>query len=224
MLPTILMVLGIGFFIILIGFFLLIARVHKKVPQGKALIRTGFGGAKVALDSGIFVIPILHKVEEIDISLQTIVVEEEIITKEEERISMRVVFYLRINKDRNYTVEVAQTVGCARASSPETLHELFYPKCLEAIKTVATGFTIKELRKEREAFKKGILQTIGVDLNGYILDDCAIEQIRRIPNPNLEQAVFVLIDHKAPLKKGEKVLVVDQINDGKSYIVRRIIE
>jgi uncharacterized membrane protein YqiK len=59
---TILMVVLGGLLVIFIGFILLVARAHKKVPQGKALIRTGFGGAKVALDSGIFVIPILHKV------------------------------------------------------------------------------------------------------------------------------------------------------------------
>jgi uncharacterized membrane protein YqiK len=36
--------------IIIVGGILLVARTHRKVPQGKALIRTGFGGAKVALD------------------------------------------------------------------------------------------------------------------------------------------------------------------------------
>lgn len=78
------------------------------------------------------------------------------------------------------------------------------------------------MQREREAFKKGILQTIGTDLNGYILDDCAIEYIRSKPSPNLGQAVFVLLEENQSLKKGEKVIVVDQINDGKSYIVRKI--
>ena len=54
------------------GIVFFVAQTHRKVPQGKALIRTGFGGAKVALDSGMFVIPVLHKVEEMDISLKTI--------------------------------------------------------------------------------------------------------------------------------------------------------
>lgn len=222
MLPTILMVLATGLLVIAILFVLLVARSHKKVPQGKALLRTGFGGAKVALDSGIFVLPILHKVEEMDITLKTLVIEENVLTREDELLSLKVSFFIRVNKDEKYVVEVAQTIGCERASKAETINELFYGKCTEAMKTVAIGFSKKELQQEREEFKRGILVTIGTDLNGYILDDCAIEQIKRVPSPKLGEAVFVLLDHDTPLKKGEKVVVVDKINDGKSYIVRRI--
>lgn len=222
MLPTTLIAIGVGQLCILLGFFLLVAKAHKKVAQGKALIRTGFGGAKVALDTGMFVIPILHKVEEMDISLKTVIVEDEILTKDNELIQVKVLFYIRVNKDEKHVVEVAQTIGCERTSKQEAIEELFYSKCTDAVKTVGIGFTEKELRREREEFKKGILQTIGIDLNGYILDDCAIEQIRKVPNTNLGQAVFVLLEHEQPLEKGEKVVVVDQINGGKSYIVRRI--
>lgn len=222
MLPTILMVLRTGLLIIAIVFVLFVARAHKKVPQGKALIRTGFGGAMVALDSGVFVIPILHKVEEMDITMKTLIIEENVLTREDELVSLKVAFYIRVNKDKKYIVEVAQTIGCERASKAETTKELFYSKCTEAMKTVAAGFSKKELQKEREELKRGILVTIGTDLNGYILDDCAIEQIKRVPSPKLGEAVFVLLDHDTPLEKGEKVVVVDKINDGKSYIVRRI--
>lgn len=222
MLPTILMVLGIWLLLTAVGFILLIARAHKKIPQGRTLIRTGFGGAKVALDTGIFVIPIMHKVEEMDITLKQLIVEEEVLTKENERLKLKVSFYIRINKDARYVIEVAQTIGCDRASTSETMKELFYSKFVQAMKTVAIGFSKKELQQEREEFKRGVLVTIGTDLNGYILDDCAIEQIKRVPSSTLGEAVFVLLDHNSPLKKGEKVVVVDKINDGKSYIVRRI--
>lgn len=222
MLSTILMVLGIGLLLIMISFILLIASAHKKVPQGKALIRTGFGGAMVALDSGIFVLPILHKVEEMDITLKQLLIEEEVLTREDELVKLKVSFYIRVNKDKKHIVEVAQTIGCECASTTETIERLFYSKFVEATKTVAIGFSKKELQQNREEFKKGILQTIGTDLNGYILDDCAIEQIKAVLSPNLGQAVFVLLDHDTPLEKGEKVVVVDKINDGKSYIVRRI--
>jgi flotillin len=219
---TILMVTLGGLLVIFIGFILLVARAHKKVAQDKALIRTGFGGAQVALDSGIFVIPILHKVEEMDITLKKLLIEEDVLTSANELVKLKIAFYIRVNKDAKYIIEVAQTIGCERASTDETIKELFYSKFVEATKTVAIGFTKKELQRDRDEFKKRILQTIGADLNGYILDDCAIEQIKTVPSPNLGQAVFVLLDHDTPLEKGEKVVVVDKINDGKSYIVRRV--
>jgi len=219
---TILMIVLGGLFVIFLGFILLVARAHNKVAQGKALIRTGFGGAMVALDSGIFVIPILHKVEEMDITLKKLLIEEEVLTSADELVKLKIAFYIRVNKDAKYIVEVAQRIGCERASTAETMEELFYSKFVEATKTVAIRFTKKELQQKREELKKGILSTIGTDLNGYILEDCAIEQIKAVPSPNLGQVVFVLLDHYIPLEKGEKVVVVDKINDGKSYIVRRV--
>ena len=45
---------------------------YKKVPQGQALVRTGSGGTKVVFDKGMFVIPVLHMVENMDLSVKTI--------------------------------------------------------------------------------------------------------------------------------------------------------
>lgn len=192
MLFNILMAVGIGLVVILVGFLILVARAHRKVPQGKALIRTGFGGAKVALDSGMFVIPILHKVEEMDISLKTIEVHragsEGLICQDNMRADIKVVFFVRVNKDKKYVVEVAQTIGCARASEQSTLNSLFDAKFSEALKTVGKQFNFVDLYTEREKFKNGILETIGTDLNGYVLDDCAIDY--------LEQTPLSALDHK----------------------------
>jgi flotillin len=191
MLGNIFLVIGIIILIVFVGFFLLVARAHKKVPQGKALIRTGFGGAHVALDSGMFVIPILHKVEEMDISLKTIEVHragsEGLICQDNMRADIKVVFFVRVNKDAKTVVEVAQTIGCARASEPDTLNSLFDAKFSEALKTVGKGFNFVDLYTDREGFKKGILDTIGTDLNGYILDDCAIDYLEQTPLDALDQ-------------------------------------
>lgn len=208
-------------FVLLIGFVLLIACTHKKVPQGKALIRTGFGGAIVALDSGIFVLPILHKVEEIDLTLKHLIVEEEVWTKEATTSIVKASFYFRVSNDLNAILEVAQSIGCKETSTVQTIQELFYSKCIEALKIAAFEYTHKELRQHRRAFKEKILVTIGTNFNGYILDDCVVEQVKQLSPPPLTQSIFVLLDQNVPLKKGEKVIVVDKINDGKSYIVRR---
>ncbi len=191
MLANILLIIGIGIVVVFLGFILLVARAHRKVPQGKALVRTGFGGAQVALDSGIFVIPILHKVEEMDISLKTIEVHragsEGLICKDNMRADIKVVFFVRVNKDPGTVVEVAQTIGCARASEPSTLKNLFDAKFSEALKTVGKQFDFVDLYTERDDFKKGIIENIGDELNGYVLDNCAIDYLEQTPLSALDQ-------------------------------------
>lgn len=176
---------------IVIGIFIMIGRFHKKVPQGRALIRTGFGGAKVAYDSGIFVIPALHKLEEMDISIKTIEVErmglEGLICHDNMRADIKVVFFVRVNKDKKSIVEVAQAIGCARASKQDTLNNLFDAKFSEALKTVGKQFDFVDLYTKRNEFKNKILETIGLDLNGYVLDDCAIDFLEQTPITSLKQ-------------------------------------
>lgn len=207
---------------LLILFILLIAKSHVKATQGKALIRTGFGGPRVTIDTGIFVIPILHKVEEIDISLKTIQLSEVIQTSDNQLVEIQADFYIRIYNTKETIIKVAQTIGCERTSNQEALEELFKSRFIDATKAVTAQFRLEDLRHERETFKNHILNTIGQDLNGYQLDDCAILNIKKAHQPNFKEIAFVLLDDERPLEKGEKVYVVDKINDGKSYIVRRI--
>lgn len=171
--------------LIIIGLLVLIARAHHKVPQGRALIRTGIGGAKVVYDSGMFVIPIFHRVEEMDISLKTIEVhrsgEAGLVCKDNLRADIKVVFFVRVIKDEKRILEVAQTIGCARASAQETLNSLFDAKFSEALKTVGRQFDFVELYTERDRFKQEILKIIGQELNGYVLDDCAIDFLEQTP-------------------------------------------
>ena len=84
--------------------------------------------------------------------------------------------------------EVAQSIGCKRASAVETLKELFDAKFSEALKTVGKQFEFVELYNKREQFKEEILKVIGTDLNGYRLDDAAIDYLEQtsleLLNPN----------------------------------------
>lgn len=206
----------------LVGFLIFIGSTHKKNSQGKALVRTGFGGAKVALDSGMFSIPILHKIEEIDISMKTLKIKEQIRFLNEEFLELEIHFFVRINKDPRYVVEVAQTIGCEQAGKQEVIENLFHAKFTEAIRDIAAEFEANEVLKSSLKFKIQILQHIGTDLNGFILDDCAIQKIKKVPDSNFGEVVFVLLDSEKPLEKGEKLIVIDKTNDGKSYIVRQI--
>jgi len=167
------------FFIILFAF----ATFYKKIPQGKAIVRTGVGGGKVAFNKGMYVIPILHKMEIMDISVKKLQIDrleqEGLICKDNIRADIKVAFFVRVNKNVDDVLNVAQIIGTERASDIETLCILFEAKFSEALKTVGKKFDFIELYEARREFRTEILNIIGTDLNGYILDDCAIDYLEQ---------------------------------------------
>jgi uncharacterized membrane protein YqiK len=188
MLENLLPLIGIGIGVILfiiIVYFAIIAMFYKKIPQGQALVRTGFKGTKVATDKGLYVVPVFHRVEIMDISVKKIQIErlgnEGLICKDNMRADIKVAFFVRVNNEIDFIKKVAQTIGCARASDIETLEDLFEAKFSEALKTVGKKFEFTELYEARREFRDEIVDIIGTDLNGYTLEDCAIDYLEQTP-------------------------------------------
>lgn len=187
-LGSVLLVVGILF---IVGISVLIIRCWRKVTQGTAIVRNGVGGTKVSF-TGMFVIPVLHKAELMDISVKRIEIdragEDGLVCKDNLRADIKVAFFVRVNKESKDVVSVAQFLGCDRASDQGALNQLFEPKFSEALKTVGKQFDFVDLYTERDRFREEILKTIGRDLNGYILDDAAIDYLEQTPleqlNPN----------------------------------------
>jgi uncharacterized membrane protein YqiK len=183
---AILVVLGF----LLIGFIAIVARMYQKAVQGEALVRTGMGDTKVSF-SGILIVPVLHKLEVMDIKLKTIIIArsgaEGLVCKDNLRADVKVNFFVRVNKTHDDVVNVAQSIGAHRASDPAALEALFDAKFSEALKTVGKHFDFIELYNSREQFKQEILRIIGTDLNGYVLDDCAIDYLEQTPLAALNQ-------------------------------------
>tara|TARA_R110002051_G_scaffold23818_3_gene59713 strand:+ start:992 stop:3061 length:2070 start_codon:yes stop_codon:yes gene_type:complete len=182
--PLIGTIIGVVIFLIIL-FVAIIAMFYKKIPQGQALVRTGMGGTKVATDKGMYVVPVLHRVEIMDISVKKIQIErlgnEGLICKDNMRADIKVAFFVRVNNEIEYIKKVAQTIGCARASDIKTLEDLFEAKFSEALKTVGKKFEFIELYEARREFRDEIVDIIGTDLNGYTLEDCAIDYLEQTP-------------------------------------------
>ncbi|GAA0562145.1 flotillin family protein [Chitinophaga japonensis] len=178
---SLLLIGGIAFLLFIIMF--AFASFYKKIPQGKAIVRTGVGGGKVAFNRGMYVIPILHKMEIMDISVKKLQIErlenEGLICKDNIRADIKVAFFVRVNKNVDDVLNVAQIIGTERASDVDTLRNLFEAKFSEALKTVGKKFDFIELYEARREFRTEILNIIGTDLNGYILDDCAIDYLEQ---------------------------------------------
>ncbi|MFK7905897.1 MAG: hypothetical protein AB8B69_12265, partial [Chitinophagales bacterium] len=207
------------FVIILLTVFAATAAFYQKVPQGKALVKTGRGGTEVSFN-GMWVIPIFHKKEWMDISLKKLEIErigeEGLICKDNMRADIKVVFFVRVNPTKEDVVKVAQTIGCERASDTETLISLFEAKFSEALKSVGKRFDFVELYNSREEFRKEIVEVIGPeDLNGYVLDDSAIDYLEQTP------VAFLKADNILDAQGIKKIADLTAIEHVAANLIRR---
>jgi uncharacterized membrane protein YqiK len=170
--------------LVIVGFFYLLLTCYRKVEKGRALVRTGGSRAKVILNGG-FVVPIIHRAELIDISVKRIEIDRTgkngLICMDNMRADIKVVFFVRINNVEADIIKVADSIGCQRASSEPEIRNLFDAKFSEALKTVGKRFMFIQLYEDRDKFREAILKVIGTDLNGYVLEDAAIDYLEQTP-------------------------------------------
>ncbi|MFI6644258.1 SPFH domain-containing protein [Streptomyces sp. NPDC050504] len=166
-----------------------ISKLFRKVEQGKALIVSRMRKVDVTF-TGQVVLPVLHKAEVMDISVKTIDItrtgRDGLICQDNIRADIRISFFVRVNKTTEDVIKVAQAIGTARASDKETLQELFNAKFSEALKTVGKQLDFTDLYTKRDEFRDRIIQVIGTDLNGYSLEDAAIDYLEQTPLNQLD--------------------------------------
>ncbi|MEU9630564.1 SPFH domain-containing protein [Streptomyces luteogriseus] len=170
---------------------LLVSRLFRKVEQGKALIVSKLRKVDVTF-TGQVVLPVLHKAEVMDISVKAIEItrtgKDGLICQDNIRADIRITFFVKVSKTVEDVIKVAQAVGTARASDRDTLQELFHAKFSEALKTVGKQLDFTDLYTKREELRYRIIEVIGVDLNGYHLEDAAIDYLEQTPVAQLDPA------------------------------------
>ncbi|GLZ77097.1 hypothetical protein Afil01_19040 [Actinorhabdospora filicis] len=175
--------------VILLVILFAVSRLFRKVEQGKALIISKLRKVDVTF-TGAVVLPVLHKAELMDISVKTIEIKrtgtEGLICQDNIRADIRISFFVRVNKTVEDVVKVAQAIGTARASDEHTLQELFNAKFSEALKTVGKQLDFVDLYTKRDEFRDQIIRVIGTDLNGYSLEDAAIDYLEQTPMGQLD--------------------------------------
>jgi uncharacterized membrane protein YqiK len=184
-------ILGTGILVVaLFVIAVMIAKFYRKVEQGKALIVNKMKAEPEVTFTGATVLPIIHKAEVMDISVKTIEIDRRakdgLICRDNIRADIKVTFFVRVNKTVEDVIKVAQSIGCARASDRETLEALFSAKFSEGLKTVGKQLDFVDLYTKRHEFRDAIITLIGRDLNGYVLEDAAIDYLEQTPIINLD--------------------------------------
>ncbi|NVJ59064.1 MAG: hypothetical protein HWE27_01675 [Gammaproteobacteria bacterium] len=186
-LPIAGIVLGV---IVVLGIF--ISSVYKKVPQGYALIVNNMSAKPKVSFTGSMVIPVINKMEVMKISLITLEIDrrgkEGLICKDNLRADITVAFYLRVNETADDVLKVAKSIGVDRASDKDAVNLLFNAKFSEALKTVGKQMDFLDLFENRISFREKIVEVIGEDMNGYVLEDVAIDYLEQTPKSHLDRS------------------------------------
>lgn len=186
---VILIAVGVLVFLIL-AMFAMFAKFYRKVEQGHALIINTLRSEPEVTFTGRMVYPIIHKAELMDISVKTIEIDRSgdqgLICADNIRADIKVKFFVRVNKTAEDVLRVAQGIGCARASNHEILEDLFSAKFSEALKTVGKSLDFVDLYQARDRFRDKIIEQIGDDLSGYVLEDAAIDYLEQTPLSKLD--------------------------------------
>ena len=183
--------IGFGVLVILImGLFGLFKAFYIKVPQGTALIVNDLSPQPKVHFTGALVYPVIYKKEFMKISLITLEVDRRgkdgLICRDNMRADITVAFYLRVNETAQDVLKVAKAIGVDRASEKGAVNELFNAKFSEALKTVGKQIDFVKLFENRQEFRDSIVEVIGNDLNGYVLEDVAIDYIEQTPRSSLD--------------------------------------
>ena len=186
-------ILGVTVAVIVILIFAMLAMVkafYIKVPQGTALIINDTTSQPKVKFTGGLVLPVIHKKEFMQISLITLEIDrrgkEGLICKDNMRADITVAFYLRVNETSEDVLKVAKSIGVDRASDKVAVNELFNAKFSEALKTVGKQIEFVKLFENRQDFRDQIIHVIGNDLNGYVLEDVAIDYLEQTPKSSLD--------------------------------------
>jgi uncharacterized membrane protein YqiK len=190
---TTILILGLlGVVVVLLVVASMVSKFFHKAEAGQALVKTGFGLSRPSVSlSSAFAIPMLHNVDTLDLTVKTVRImrrkHESLSCADGIRAEVEVDFYIKINAVQEDIQHVADTIGCGRASNTEILRELFEAKFADALKTAGAKLQFDQLYHNRRAFRDEVLKALGQEgeqeiiLNGYKLDDVAIQYLEQLP-------------------------------------------
>ncbi|MCP4247103.1 MAG: hypothetical protein GY778_08640 [bacterium] len=174
----------------LTGLVAMITKLYRKTSANQAFVKTGGRKAKVILDKGDFVIPVLHKL--VEVSLETMrldvkrVATDALITKDNLRVDINSEFYIRVQPSPEDILAAARSLG-EKSVRADAVKELVGEKLVSALRAVAATKELMELQLKRDEFASAVQENLAADLrqNGLTLETVTISMLDQTPSENL---------------------------------------
>ncbi len=171
---------------------LFLQRFYRKSTRDIALLRTGAGGQKVALSGGFFALPILHRVDEISMRVQRIVVERKsangLLTEDRLRVDVMMEFRVRVTPDEASVAVAVQTYSARMLRSDELGH-ILEGRFIDAMHSYAAATTLDDLHTRRADFVGAVHQTVANELaqGGLKLETVSLLYFDQTPFADLNE-------------------------------------
>jgi uncharacterized membrane protein YqiK len=153
--------------------------LYRRSTKETAFVRTGFGGEKVVVSGGAFVIPVLHDVTLVNMTVMRIEVarreSQALITKNRMRVDVVAEFFVKVGSTREAVGNAAQTLG-RRTLERDGTRDLLEGRFASALRTVAAQMTLEELHEQRQDYAQRVKAVAleGLFQNGLDLESVAL--------------------------------------------------
>ena len=151
--------------------------LYRRSTKDISFVRTGFGGEKVVMGGGAFVLPILHDITEVNMNTLRLEVtrvrERSLITKDRMRVELTVEFYVRVAPNDDAVATAARSLG-NRTMNAEQLKDLIQGRFVDAMGGAAAKMTLEHIHENRQEFVREVKREVAESL---ALDGLELESV-----------------------------------------------
>ena len=171
---------------------LFLNRYYRKATREGALVRTGLGGQRVVLDGGCLALPFLHKVSEVNMRTSKLEIErlgpDSVITRDRLRVDVGAEFHVRVEATEEGVATAAQALAGKTFRASE-LAETLEGKLVDAVLSVAAGYSMESLQDERAKYTDEVSRMLGEDLAqiGLRLESVSLTRLDQTPFHALDE-------------------------------------
>ena len=173
--------LAVGIVVLLAAGFSLIF-FYQRAQKDTSYVRTGFGGEKVIMGGGAFVLPVLHEILPVNMQTMRIEIAREqelaLVTKDPLRVDVTAEFFLRVAPEEAAISTAARALG-RRTLDQRAINEVFEAPCVAALRSVASGMELDELHQKRADFEHNVEEAVNAEFrkNGLELVSVSLTRL-----------------------------------------------
>lgn len=172
----------IGLIVVIIIVVWLLNWLYHRTTIEQAFVRTGMGGEKVVINSGAFVLPVIHEITSVNLNLARLAIvaekEDALITSDKMRIDVRSQFFVRVKPEENAVSSAAATLG-KMTNNLDELSAFFEDEFIGALRSVASEMSMMDIHENRAQFVEKVRERASnaVSSSGLTLDSVAIRNL-----------------------------------------------